>query len=156
MTQNNSYLSFQNGSWIRATSSVRVHLPQNCPPPPQPSPSVSSQLWVTSGDENHLCGASLHASRKIHSRIHHAHGIDYNHDHIHAIGGTGLASAVVSLGSFYLGASINKESECTRTTDIYNSITFPTAVIYIYYSIRGTIPCRQSCYCLRQWGRFFI
>ena len=56
--------------------------------PPQPSPSVSSQLWITSGDENHLCGASLHAlpSQKIHSRIHHAHGIDYHHDHIGATG----------------------------------------------------------------------
>ena len=91
VTQNNIYISCQNGSWIRATSSVRVHLPQNCPPPPpQPSPLVSSQLWVTSGDENHLCGASLRASQKIHSRIHDAHGIDYHHDHMHAIGVTGL------------------------------------------------------------------
>ena len=68
---------------------------------------------------------SLHASQKIHSRIHHAHGIDYHHDHMHTIGGTGLVQSMVSLGR----VQVNKESECTRITDIYNSITFPTAVI---------------------------
>jgi hypothetical protein len=31
----------------------------------------------TSGDENHLCGASLRESHKIY----HAHGIDYHHMH---------------------------------------------------------------------------
>ena len=32
----------------------------------------------------------LHASQKIHSRIHYAHGIDYHHDHMHAMGEIGL------------------------------------------------------------------
>jgi hypothetical protein len=32
---------------------------------------------ITSGDENHLCVASLRESHKIH----HAHGIDYHHMH---------------------------------------------------------------------------
>ena len=35
------------------------------------------QKIKTSGDENHLCGASLRESQKIH----HAHGIDYHHMH---------------------------------------------------------------------------
>ena len=61
------------------------------PPPPQPPlQSVANFGLLAIGDENHLCGASLHASQKIHSRIHHAHGIDYHHDHMHAIGGMEL------------------------------------------------------------------
>jgi hypothetical protein len=38
---------------------------------------VMSIMNITSGDENHLYGASLRESH----RIHHAHGIDYRHIH---------------------------------------------------------------------------
>jgi hypothetical protein len=50
--------------------------------------------FYTSGDENHLCGASLRESHKIH----HAHGIDYHHMHQrHGAGTLDYSSMSVNL-----------------------------------------------------------
>ena len=58
---------------------VYVYRAQHHPPPPKILHTTSRKkdfLQYTSGDENHLCRASLHESHKISLKAHrHAHGV---------------------------------------------------------------------------------
>ena len=68
---------------------------------------------------------------------------------MHAIGGTGLVQWCLKVVSTWVQVNI-ESGECTIKDNRYLQ---QHNISYRSNSVRGTILCRQSCYCLRQCSK---